>query len=246
MCFGTDSRPLKVSLEAWRSLFSAFADTQGPQLNLSISSVTAPPVQFHNIDCDTEFCSAARSSSSKCFCTLHAGFHSISLPVRAVLRQRCTALYLGSGPGLTPEQLMAISRLTSLESLEINFLENDYKGFLPSCWTRLSHLHSLTLNKCKAVPPVSATLASLRSLTLRVHPCSTRPRLETLLQLTSLRISLDALHDQPIMFEVLLPKGNGVQLRHLMLRVGTQIGNVQYATQLTRLDMTVGVAMHIR
>ena len=168
------------------------------------------------------------------------------MSVRAVLRQRCTALYLGSGPGLTPEQLMAISHLTSLESLEITFLENDYMGFLPSCWTRLSHLHSLTLNKCKAVPPVLATLASLRSLTLRVHPCSTRPRLETLLQLTSLRISLDALHDQPIMFEVLLPKGNGVQLRHLMLRVGTQIGNVQYATQLTRLDMTVGVAMHIR
>ena len=244
ICFGTASRPLEVSVETWRSLFSACADTQGPQLKLSVSSKSASPVSGHTTDRHPESCSAARSSSD-CFNTLHAGFDPQLMPVRLVPRQLCTALYIGSGPGLTPQQLMAISHLTSLQSLEISLPAHDYMGFIPSCWTQLSHLHSLTLNKCKAVPSVLATLASLRSLDLRFETYSRRLCLETLLQLTSLRISLDALHDESVS-DVLLPKGRNVQLRHLMLRVGTHIGNVQYATKLTRLDMTIRVAMHIR
>ena len=168
------------------------------------------------------------------------------MPASIVLRQRCTALFMGSGPGLTPEQLVAIGHQNSLESLEINLAAEDYMGFLPSSWTRLSHLHSLTLNKCKAVPSVLATLPSLRSLALCFDDDTSRQSLETLSQLTSLRIILDALHHEPMEFDMLLPKGHTVQLRHLMLQLGTNIANVQYATQLTRLDMTIEVAMHIR
>lgn len=241
VCFGTASRPLCISVEAWRSIFRAFAHTQGPQLKLSLSSMS--PVCFHTTDRHPESCSAARSSSD-CFCPLHAGFDPILMPICGVPRHRCTALYMGSGPGLTPEQLVAISHLTSMESLEINLAAYDYMGFIPSCWTRLSHLHSLTLNKCKAVPSVLSTLASLRSLALCFESYSGRQRLETLLQLTSLRISMQALHEP--MFDVLLPKGNNVQLRHLMLGVGTHIGNVQYATQLTQLSIAIRVAMYAR
>ena len=245
ICFGTAFRPMQVSVAVWHSLFGAFADTQGPQLKLSLSSMIASPTQLYTTDCDQASCSAARSSSN-CFGTLHAGFHPILVPASVILRQRCTALFMDLGPGLTPEQLMAISHLSSLESLEINLAQDDYMGFLPSCWTRLSHLHSLTLNKCKAVPAVLVTLESLRSLALRFRSYSRRQCLEALSQLTSLHVSFEALHDEPMEFDISLPKGHSVQLRHLTLQMGTPIANVQCATQLTRLDMTVKVAMHLR
>ena len=54
------------------------------------------------------------------------------MPISAVLAQRCIALYIGPGPGLTLDQLMAISCLTSLQSLDIQLPEDNHMGFIPS------------------------------------------------------------------------------------------------------------------
>lgn len=171
------------------------------------------------------------------------------MPLGARLRQLCTALYIDHGSELTLEQLVAVSFLNSLQSLEMGLAEADYMGYLPSCWTRLCHLHSLTLNKCKAVPSVLSTLASLRSLSVRFIFHYPRHCLETLPQLTSLRISLDpaqaSMHGPPE-FTLVLPNGNDVQLRHLTLKLNTFPQNLQCATHLTQLDMPVGVAMCAR
>lgn len=171
------------------------------------------------------------------------------MPLDERLRQLCTALYIDHGPDLTVEQLAGVSLLTSLQSLKMHLAEDDYMGYLPSCWTRLCHLHSLTLNKCKAVPSVLSTLASLRSLTVGFLSHYPKLCLETLPQLTSLCISLDtsqASRHGPPDFTVLLPKGNDVQLRHLTLKLNMFPKNLQCATQLTQLDMPVRVAMFAR
>lgn len=244
--FGTALHPAELSLEGWQFVLSAFVqDVQGTQLKLSVASMTIQPLFFLqklwllNLLCWT----------FNFFCTFCLGLDFILMPLDERLRQLCTALYIDHGPDHAVENLAGVSLLTSLQSLEIDLAMDDYMGYLPSCWTQLRHLHSLTLNKCKAVPTVLSILASLRSLAVRFisYP---QYRLETLPQLTSLSISLDPSefykYGSPMFASLLLPKGNDVQLRQLTLKLNTQLENLQCATQLTRLDMAPAAAQSAR
>lgn len=178
--------------------------------------------------------------------TLAAGLGPLLSPATSgILRKRCTALYVGSWPGLGYNELIAISRLTSLQSMEMHMPADDEMGFIPSCWTRLHNLLSLTLNCCRHVSPALQTLTNLRCLVVRLV-ANTRLHLEELTQLQILRISMDESDDQVHgLGTAFLPTGSHVQLESLVLQHQGPTENLQFATQLTRLDMTIKVSRYL-
>lgn len=178
--------------------------------------------------------------------TLHAGLRPVlSVALTGILRQRCAALYLGSWPGSNYDELVTISCLTSLQSLEMYMPADDYMGYIPSCWTRLCNLRSLTLNRCKHVSPALATLKSLRYLVVR-PAANVQLHLQALTQLLTLRISMDESEGQSLESgTIFLPTGNHVQLCNVVLQHQGPTENLQSVTQLSRLDMTIKVSRYL-
>lgn len=122
---------------------------------------------------------------------------------------------------------------------------DDEMGFIPSCWTRLHNLLRLTLNCCRHVSPALQTLTNLRCLVVRLVD-NTRLHLEELTQLQILRISMDESDDQVHgLGTAFLPTGSHVQLENLVLQHQGPTENLQFATQLTRLDMTIKVSRYL-
>lgn len=139
---------------------------------------------------------------------------------------------------------MAVSYLKTLQSLEMRMPADDYMGYIPSSWTALSCLHSLTLNYCREIPPTLSRLAGLRSLTVSLLPeVNAQVDFEGLTQLTQLHISFTKPQISS-RANVLLPKGDSVQMRHVTLFHAGLTENLQYATQLMCLN-TIQPAVYL-
>ena len=171
--------------------------------------------------------------------------HILESPSFSVSRQHCTALHIDSWPGPTLQHLLAMSYLRGLQSMDMRMPADDCMGYIPSLWTALSCLHSLSLRNCQEISPTLSRPASLRSLTACLAPgLRSQQDFQGLTQLTKLHISLIEPHESTGP-SVLLPKGRNVQICHETLDHAGFTQNLQCATQLTSLNMLLRPAMHL-
>ena len=179
--------------------------------------------------------------------TLHAGLGPVlSAATWKTLLRHCTAVRIGAEPFPMSHQLGEISRMTSLQFLELHTLAESCMESFPRCWTGLRNLQSLTLTCCKDLSPVLAQSPSLHCLVIHLV-AKVQLHLEALTQLIGLRVCMDEAHfDLHGAGTVFLPTGDSVEMQDLVLQHQGPTENLQYAIQLRRLDMTLRVASYIR